>query len=96
MNPPGISMLLADSATEAAAQFREAFPMATVLHALAKVIGSTSGDKIRSVGFDVVPNPSRRLPNHHRLVHPLGAAGFNDANLQKLSLVFTDRELPEA
>ena len=37
-----------------------------------------------------MPNPTRRLPNHHRLIHPDGADGFSDDNLKGLSEVFTD------
>jgi hypothetical protein len=30
------------------------------------------------------------LPNHHRIIHPDGVAGFNDANLADLAGVFED------
>jgi hypothetical protein len=68
---------------------QEAFPAADGLHAAAQVIGSTTADNIRSVGFDVIPNPTRKLPNHYQLIHPEGVAGFNDENLVRLSAVFT-------
>jgi hypothetical protein len=71
-------------------QIREAFPAADELHAAAQVIGSTTVEKIRSAGFDVIPHPTKRLPNHYRLIHPDGVAGFNDANLARLSAVFTE------
>jgi hypothetical protein len=74
----------------AARQLREAFPAADRLHEAARVIGSTTVDKVRSAGFDVIPNPTRKLPNHHRLIHPEGVAGFNDENLARLSAVFTE------
>jgi hypothetical protein len=90
LNPPGISILRAPSPGEAARQIREAFPHAIDLHEIAKVVGLTSAEKIRSAGFDVIPNPTRKLPNHHRMIHPDGAAGFSDENLQRLSKVFTD------
>lgn len=89
LNPPGISLLQAPSPGEAARQMREAFPAADVLHEAAQVIGSTTADNIRSAGFDVIPNPTRKLPNHYRLIHPNGVAGFNDENLARLSAVFT-------
>ena len=89
LNPPGISLLHASSPWEAARQMREAFPAADGLHEAAQIIGSTTVDKIRSAGFDVLPNPTKRLPNHYRLIHPDGVAGFNDANLARLSAVFT-------
>jgi hypothetical protein len=90
LNPPGISLLQAPSPGEAARQIREAFPAADGLHEAAQVIGSTTADKIRSAGFDVIPNPTRKLPNHYRLIHPDGVAGFNDENLARLSAVFTE------
>jgi hypothetical protein len=72
LNPPGISLLQASSPGEAARQMREAFPAADGLHEAAQVIGSTTIDNIRRAGFDVIPNPTRKLPNHYRLVHPYG------------------------
>jgi hypothetical protein len=90
LNPPGISLLQASSPGEAVRQMREAFPAADGLHETAQVIGSTTIDKIRRAGFDVIPNPTRKLPNHYRLVHPDGVAGFNDENLARLSAVFTE------
>jgi hypothetical protein len=88
LNPPGISVLKAASPAEAAHQIREAFPDAEGLGEAAQVIGSTSVEKIRSTEFDIIANPTRKLPNHHRIIHPDGASGFNDENLQRLSSVF--------
>jgi len=90
LNPPGISLLHAPSPEEAARQMREAFSAADELHEAAQVIGSTTADKIRSAGFDVIANPTRKLPNHYRLIHPHGVTGFNDGNLARLSAVFTE------
>jgi hypothetical protein len=90
LNPPGISLLHAPTPEEAARQIREAFPLADALHEAAQVIGSTTVDKIRQAGFDVYPHPTKKLPNHYRLIHAAGAAGFNDANLARLSTVFTE------
>jgi hypothetical protein len=90
LNPPGISLWRAPSPREAARQIREAFPAADELHAAAQVIGSTTVEKIRSAGFDIIANPTKRLPNHYRLIHPDGVAGFNDENLVRLSAVFTE------
>jgi hypothetical protein len=88
LNPPGISLLHAPSPEEAARQMREAFPAATALHDAAHVIASTTVDMIRQAGFDVVPNPTKKLPQHYRLIHPEGVAGFTDINLHRLSAVF--------
>ena len=90
LNLPGISLLQAPAPEEAARQMREAFPAADELHKAAQVIGSTTADKIRSAGFDVIPNPTRKLLNHYRLIHPDGVTGFNEENLVRLSVVFTE------
>jgi hypothetical protein len=90
LNPPGISVLKAPSPGDAASQIRQAFPQASALHQAARTVGSTTEALIRSVGFDIIPNPSRKLPNHHRIMHPAGAAGFSDANLARLAKVFTN------
>ena len=89
MNPPGISVLRSPSPIEAARQIRDEFPDAGELHEAARVVGSTAAAKIRSAGFDLIPNPTQRFPNHHRIIHPDGAAGFNDENLRRLAEVFT-------
>ena len=81
---PGISVLCSDTPQEAADQIRAAFPRATDLHAAARSVGSTSPELIRAAGFDIIPVASGNLPNHHRLIHPDGAAGFTDENLERL------------
>lgn len=88
--PPGISLLQSPSPGEAARQIQEAFPAADRLHEATRIVGSTTVDHIRSAGFDVIPSPTRKLPNHYRLIHPEGARGFNDTNLTRLSAMFTD------
>jgi hypothetical protein len=90
LNPPGISVLKAPTPREVADQIRTAFPRAVDLHEAAKTVGTTTVEKNRAAGFDVVPDPSRKLPNHHRLIHPDGTVGFSDENLHKLSKAFTD------
>jgi hypothetical protein len=59
-------------------------------HGGRQAFGSTTVEKIRSAGFDVIANPTKRLPHHYRLIHPDGVAGFNDENLVRLSAVFTE------
>ena len=62
-----------------------------VLHAAApEPIASTSEELIRSVGFDIIHVPSKTLPNHYRIIHPDGFAGFNDQNLAQLLQVFVN------
>jgi hypothetical protein len=72
---------------------RQAFPRAVKLHALAAVIGSTSTERIEAAGFRVIPDPTRTLPTHYRLIHPLGADGFNDQNLSRLAEAFSDSKM---
>src|SRR5439155_9976367 len=56
LDPPGISVLKTDTPGDAADQMRKAFPNATGLHEAAKTIGSTTEDKIRDAGFDIMPD----------------------------------------
>lgn len=90
LKPPGISALKASTPAEAALTLRAVFPEAVELHEAAKIVATTSMEKIRAAGFDVIPAPSRRLPNHWRIIHPGGAAGFTDENLAKLSQAFAE------
>ncbi len=90
LNPAGISVLKAATPGEAASQIRSAFPKAQGLHEAAKTIGSTSVELIRSIGFDIIANPTKKLPNHCRIIHPNGASGFNKENLANLERIFTN------
>ncbi len=90
LTPPGISVLKTPTPAEAAAEMRAAYPAATGLYAAAGTVGSSTTEAIRNAGFDVMPTPSRRLPNHYRLIHPDGAAGFTDENLERLAQAFTN------
>ena len=90
LDPPGISLLRAPAPDEAVGQMRAAFPAANALQAAAQVVASTTVDEIRQAGFDVLPNPTRKWPQHYRLVHPDGVAGFTDVNLLRLSAVFSE------
>jgi len=90
LNPPGISVLKTATPGEASAQMRKAFPKATGLHEAAKTVGTSSEVRIRSVGFDIMPNPTKKLPDHYRITHPDGAAGFTDENLERLAQVFAN------
>jgi hypothetical protein len=90
LHPPGISVLKAPTPGEAAAQVRAAFPKAVGLQQAAGTVGSSTEDAIRGAGFDIIRNPTRKLPNHHRIIHPDGAAGFTDENLARLAAGFTN------
>jgi uncharacterized protein RhaS with RHS repeats len=87
-NPPGFSVLLGRDANDAAKQMRDAFPNATGLHEKSKTVASSTVGAIRNAGFDVVPTPSKRLPNHATITHSEGAKGFSDDNLARLSEAF--------
>src|SRR5262245_9173572 len=87
---PGLPLLGAYRPGEAASAIRAVFPKARRLHAAAGIIGSTTAEAIRATGFDVIPDPTATFPNHHRLIHPDGAAGFGDANLTRLADAFTN------
>jgi len=87
---PGISVLRCATPAEAARQIRIAFPKARRLHEAARTVGSSNEAMIRSAGFAIMAAPSRTLPNHYRIVHPDGAAGFTDANLALLAAVFVN------
>lgn len=58
----------------------------------AEVLGAFN-DHIHGL-IDVMPNLTTFFPNHSRLIHPAGAAGFNDASLQGLSNLFMNTEVP--
>ena len=90
---PGFSVLQADTPEEAAIQMIDAFPGAARLLKKAEIVGSTSLELIQGAGFDLMPDPTRKFPNHHRIVHRDGLAGFTEENLSKLSAAFynTDR-----
>jgi hypothetical protein len=55
---------------------------------LTEAVGTATAAAIRAAGFEVLPDPTARLPNHGRLVHPGGLAGFTDENLARLAQAF--------
>ena len=93
LNPPGISVLLDVDPATAARQMVDAFPSATRLHEAARTVGQSTLDRIRASGFDVIPDATKKFPNHGRIIHPDGAAGFCDSNLCRLSEAFSDVKL---
>lgn len=90
LNPPGISVIQAPTPGAAREELRRGLPRAKKLLDQAKTIGSATVDAIRTAGFDVVAAPSAALPNHHRLFHPQGAAGFSEENLTRLAEAFVN------
>lgn len=90
LNPPGISVIKAPTPAAAAQEVRTGLPKAKNLHEQAKTIGSASEEAIRAAGFDVIATSSAALPNHHRIIHPQGVAGFSDENLARLAEAFVN------
>jgi len=88
LTPPGISVLLGGTPQDAAAQMRQAFPRSRKWRRTAHTVGTTTAAALREAGFEVVPDPTARFPNHARLVHPNGRPGFTDTNLERLAQVF--------
>jgi hypothetical protein len=88
LNPPGISMLLGDKPEEAAEAMRRQFPRMAPRGRT--TVGSTTAGQIRAAGFDVIMDATPRFPQHARLVHPQGAAGFTNDNLKHLARCFQD------
>jgi len=88
--PPGISVLLGGTPQEAAVQMQNAFPRSRKWHESVQRIGTATVETIRAAGFEIIADPTTRFPNHARLIHPNGFAGFTDANLERLTQAFED------
>lgn len=88
LNPPGISMLLCGTPREAAEAMRRQFPRKAPRGST--IVGSTTVGQIRAAGFDVIIDATPRFPQHARLIHPQGVAGFTDDNLKRLAQCFQD------
>jgi hypothetical protein len=99
LSPPGFSVLVGGTPQRAAWQMRMAFsPQSrySQLWELSRTVGTAQISSLRSIGFDVIPDPSRRLPNHGRLIHQTRtAAPFEDRIwLRVLAGIFTDTSVP--
>ena len=92
LTPPGISLLLGGTPQGAATQMRQAFPNSRKWRDSAQTVGTTTAAAIRQTDFNLVSDPTSRFPNHARLIHPNGAAGFSDTNLAQLARIFHDTE----
>jgi hypothetical protein len=89
LSPVGISVLTGGTPAEAMTAMRDQFPRSKKWRA-ATAVGSATVGAVRAAGFDVIADPTDRFPQHARLIHPAGAAGFVDRNLAALVAVFTD------
>jgi RHS repeat-associated protein len=90
LKPPGFSTVVADTAEAARTQMLEAFPNASRLQKAAETVGTATAKDIRAAGFDVVHQPTRHLPSHARVIHPAGAEGFSQENLEELAKKFVN------
>jgi len=90
LTPPGFSVLTGGTPQEAAKQIQDAFPNAIRLQRAAETIGSATLEEIRAAGFEVIPDSTKKFPNHARVIHPQGLAGFTDERLEKLSKAFKE------
>src|SRR5271157_4014957 len=73
LRPPGFSVLLGGAPGDAAEQMRQAFPdprKFARLHLLTETVGTATVAAIRAAGFDVLPDPSTKVPNHARIINP--------------------------
>jgi hypothetical protein len=98
LQPPGFSVLVGGTPAQAAEQMRQAFPDPVKfarIRQLSDGVASATVAAIRAAGFDVRPEPSGKFPNHARLIHPAGIAGFSDPNLAHLASVFQETATPE-
>jgi hypothetical protein len=86
--PPDLSVLMGGTPQEAADQLRRAFPRSRKWLQSGHTVGTTTAAAIREARFEIVPDPTARFPNHARLIHPRGVAGFTDENLQILTATF--------
>ena len=91
LEPPGFSVLMGGTPEQAAADFRRVFGAGSTLGRLARVVGTAEIRAIQAIGFDVIAVPTNNFPNHGRVIHPGGVAGFTPENLQKLATVFVNK-----
>ena len=89
-SPPGISVLLGGTPREAAEQMRRAFPKSRKWQTGSGLVGSATVGELRRAGFDILPDPTARFPNHARIIHAEGVNGFSDENLATLSQAFQE------
>jgi len=85
--PPGISLLVGGTPEQAAADMQRVYPKSPKWRGDLNVASATV-EAIRASGFDVIFWPTPSFDNHARLVHPVGVAGFTDANIALLAVAF--------
>ena len=88
--PPGISVLIGGDSAGVAAAMRRVFGPKSSIGRLASVVGAASVADVRKAGFDLMADPTKKFPNHGRLIHPAGESGFSPENLAALAVVFVN------
>lgn len=91
LNPPGISVIRAQTAEEAGQIMKDALPNATRLHDVINAgnIAEIDAKSIREAGFDIIHMPTGTIWDAHIiLIHSDGIDGFNKSNLSLLSAKF--------
>lgn len=88
LDPPGISVIRAATPEAAVEEMLTAFTSQGTIRGLAATVASATEEEIVRAGFAVMPDRSRRLPNHCRIIHDEGVDGFRDENLERLSAAF--------
>lgn len=88
LTPPGISTLRGGSPAEAVEAMRRRFPRMAPRGKT--TVGTAPAEQIRRAGFDVIMDATPRFPQHARLIHPDGVAGFTQENLERLAHCFVN------
>lgn len=99
LRPSGFSVLMGGTAVDAALQIRRAFSPRSrfsLIWDTSRTVSSAQRSSIRTLGFDVIADPSRKLPNHGRVVHATGGpeAFDNPVLLRMLSELFYETSVP--
>ncbi len=88
LTPPGISTFHGGTPAKAAEAMRRQYRR--IAPRDQTVVSTATAGRIREAGFDVIMDPTKRFPQHARLIHPDGADGFTQENLERLAQAFED------
>lgn len=91
-SPPGISVLLFESAEDASERMKLAFKFSKKWKRTASRVSTAVAADIAAAGFQVIDCPTHALPNHGRIIHTEGISGFTDENLARLIAAFAPME----
>ncbi len=94
-DPPGLSVLLYESALDASRRMLREFGELKKWRRFGRIVCTTTAAEIYASGYGVIEFPTHSLPNHGRIIHGDGIAGFTEENLRRLSALFTTTEISE-